>query len=239
MQSAGSVKVLHTTARYCTSEGEPPMKRSIGFVVLGLFFGVADLAHAQTGGAFGIGPRVTFQTGDDAVPDSSALRLFGGQVKLRLNPSTAIEVSADYESELNESLTQRAKTMPIQASLLFFPIRTVVSPYLLGGIGWYRHSLTETTTPSAVTTISIREMGYHAGLGAEVRLGQRMAIHGDYRYNHIRFGGASTETEGGTTSAAAAHAGIPSGISALSAIQESLKLSRQGTMWNWGLTFFF
>ena len=68
------------------------MKRSIGFVVFGLLFGVADLAHAQTGGAFGIGPRVTFQRGDEAVPNSSALRVFGGQVKMRLSPATAIDV---------------------------------------------------------------------------------------------------------------------------------------------------
>ena len=216
------------------------MKRSIGFVVFGLFFGVGDLAHAQTGGAFGIGPRVTFQKGKDAVPDSSALRLFGGQVKLRLNPSTAIEVSADYESELNESLTQRAKTMPIQASLLYFPLRSMVSPYVLGGLGWYRHSLTETTPPaSAATTTSIREMGYHAGLGAELRLGQRMAIHGDYRYTYIRFGGASTESGTATAPAAGTRAGLTSGLPSLSAIQESLKLARQGSMWNWGLTFFF
>jgi hypothetical protein len=214
------------------------MKRSIGFVVFGLFFAVADLAHAQTGGAFGIGPRVTFKNGNDAVPDSSALRLFGGQIKLRLNPSTAIEVSADYESELNESLTQRAKTMPIQASLLYFPMRSAVSPYLLGGLGWYRHSLTGTTPSSSVaTTTSIREMGYHAGFGAELRVGQRMAIHGDYRYTHIRFGGATTE--GQTGPAPAASRNVTSGIPGLSSIQESLKLSRQGSMLNWGLTFFF
>jgi len=99
------------------------MKRSIGFFICTVL-AWSSAADAQTdGGAFGIGPRVTFQRADEAVPDSSALRIFGGQVKVRLTPSTAIEVSADYESSLNESLTQRAKTMPIQASLLMFPIR--------------------------------------------------------------------------------------------------------------------
>ena len=224
------------------------MKRSIGFVVLGLFFGVADLAHAQTGGAFGIGPRVTFQRGDAAVPNSSALRIFGGQAKLRLTPTTAIEISADYESKLNESLTERAKSMPIQASVLYFPVRSVVSPYLLGGIGWYRHSLTSTASSTTATT-TIREMGYHGGIGAEVRVGRRMAIHGDYRYNHIRFGGSGGSGGSGTsatpqkqptltsivTTAAAAISLVPK----LSAIQESLKMSSQGSMWNWGLTFFF
>jgi len=209
------------------------MKHSIGFVVCGLLFGVADLAHGQSsgpGGAFGIGPRVTFQRGDDAVPDSSALRVFGGQIKMRLSPSTAIEVSADYDSKLTRttSLTQRAKSMPIQASLLMFPVRSMISPYVLGGVGWYRHSLTETTTSSsAAATSTIREMGYHAGLGAELRVGQRLALHGDYRYNHIRFGGNDAPSTPSST------------FPGLSAIQESLKLSSNGSMWNWGATFFF
>lgn len=213
------------------------MKHSIGFVVFGLLFGVADLAHGQSngsGGAFGIGPRVTFQRGDDAVPDSSALRVFGGQIKMRLSPSTAIEVSADYDSKLTKttSLTQRAKSMPIQASLLMFPVRSVISPYVLGGVGWYRQSLTTGASGAqgaqgAATTSTIREMGYHAGLGAELRVGQRMAFHGDYRYNHIRFGGNDAPS---TPS---------SSFPGLSTIQESLKLSSGGSMWNWGMTFFF
>jgi hypothetical protein len=217
------------------------MKRSIGFVVFGLFFCAAELAHAQSG-AFGIGPRVTFQRGDEAVPDSSALRIFGGQAKLRLSPSTAIEVSADYESKMNATLTERAKTMPIQASLLYFPVRSTVSPYLVGGVGWYRHSLTSVSTgSSAAATSTIREMGYHAGLGAELRVGQRMTIHGDYRYNHIRFGGSGTqpERESSSTSMMTTAATAISLMPKLSAIQESLKVSSQGSMWNWGVTFFF
>lgn len=215
------------------------MKRSIGFVVLGLFFAIP--ASAQTGGAFGIGPRVTFQSGEVAVPNSSVLRILGGQAKVRLTPSTAIEVSADYESKLNESLTERAKSMPIQASVLYFPVRSVVSPYVVGGVGWYRHSLTTTPATGPVLTTSIREMGYHAGLGAEFRVGRRMAIHGDYRYNHIRFGGSPTEPDkqGTSTSIVATTATALSLIPKLTAIQESLKMSNQGSMWNWGLTFFF
>ena len=223
------------------------MKSGIGLFVVAAVLAFSGLAEAQTG-SFGIGPRVTFQRGDEAVPNSSALRVFGGQVKLRLTPKMAIEVSADYESKLNESLTERAKTMPIQGSLLYFPIRSVVSPYVLGGVGWYKHSLTHTTptTTTTAATTTIREMGYHGGLGAEVRVGERMAIHGDYRYNHIRFGGGGetgatvtakreTPTPGIGVTAMSAISLVPK----LSAIQESLKLSSGGSMWNWGVTFFF
>jgi opacity protein-like surface antigen len=216
------------------------MKRSIGFVVFGLSLSVANPAHPQTG-AFGLGPRVTFQSGSEAVPDSS-FRIFGGQLKLRLNPSTAIEVSADYESELNESLTQRVKTMPVQASLLVYMSRSRFAPYLLGGMGWYRHSLTQegATETSAAVTTTVRQTGYHAGLGAELRLGRHMAIHGDYRYKYIRSGETEADVtsdapSSGVTSAPASAAIVPG----LTSLRESLKLSQQGTMWNWGMTFFF
>jgi opacity protein-like surface antigen len=222
-------------------------QRTIGFVVFGAVLALSSVASAQTGGAFGIGPRVTFQTGDAQIPRSSALRIFGGQAKVRLTPSTEIELSADYESRLNTSLTERAKTMPIQASVLYFPVRSVLSPYVLGGIGWYKHSLTQTAPTSAATTASIREMGYHGGVGAELRVGKRMAIHADYRYNHIRFGGtgssattaAQPEKQATSTSIVTAATSAVSLLPKLSAIQESLKRSNQGGMWNWGLTVFF
>jgi hypothetical protein len=221
------------------------MKRSIGFVVFGLFFAVVP-ALAQEGGAFGIGPRVTFQRGDEGIPDSSALRVLGGQLKLRLTPGTAIEVSADYQSSLQEGLRQRVKSMPIQASLLVFPVKSMVAPYLVGGVGWYRQSITDAgPTASTATTTSIREMGYHAGLGVEVRV-RRIAIHGDYRYNHIRFGGSDDEPTPSATTPSSTPAttggllpSVTSLVPGLSTIQESLKMSHQGSLWNWGLTFFF
>ena len=222
------------------------MKCRIGSVVLGLFFLAAAPADAQDGGAFGIGPRVTFQRGDEAVPGSSALRLLGGQLKLRLTPGTAIEVSADYESSIQEGLRQRVKSMPIQASLLVFPVKSMVAPYLLGGVGWYRQSITDAgPTSSAATTTSIREMGYHAGVGVEVRV-KRIAIHGDYRYNHIRFGGSGDAPAPAASTPASTPAttggmspSVVSFVPGLSTIQESLKMSHQGSLWNWGVTFFF
>lgn len=232
------------------------MKRSIGFVIFGLIFGISDPALAQ-GFGIGIGPRLTVQPGKDGAPNSSSLRLFGGQFKLNVTPKTAIELSADYETKTNDTLSQRAKTMPIQASVLYFPVRSVVSPYVLGGVGWFRHELTTTglapassatvTTGASgptttTTTASVREMGYHGGLGAELRINPRVTIHGDYRYTHIRFGGAGKQDE----PQALYGSNIPNTIAIastvlpkLSAVQESLKMASQGSLWNWGVTFFF
>ena len=84
-------------------------------------------------------------------------------------------------------------------------------------------------------------MGYHAGLGAELRVGKRLAIHGDYRYNHIRFGGSPTEPEKAqaSPSAIAVASTAITLLPKLTAIQRSLKDSNHGSMWNWGLTVFF
>jgi opacity protein-like surface antigen len=208
---------------------------SIGlFVFLAVFAPIA--AHAQDGPGLGIGPRVTFQTGDAAVPNSSVLRVLGGQLKLRLTSKTEVELSADYQSSLDATLRERVKSLPLQASLLVFPIRSVVSPYVLGGVGWYRQSIF-----NGGDTIAIREMGLHGGVGAEVRVGKRIAIHGDYRYNHIRFGDPASPGQA-TSSAAVSPSTVATAISLLpklTALQESLKMSHQGSMWNWGLTFFF
>lgn len=224
------------------------MRLSIGFVVFGLIFGVSETALAQ-GVGLGLGPRLTIQPGKDGVPNSTDLRLFGGQFKLHLTPKTAIELSADYETRTHDNLSERAKTMPIQASLLVFPIRSIVSPYVLGGVGWFRHELTTTgaqdtqSAQGAVTTTSIREMGYHAGLGAEVRINSRVTVHGDYRYTHIRFGGGG---EPPAASSSPSLSSIPATVAAidtlwpkLTAVQESLKTASHGSIWNWGVTFFF
>jgi opacity protein-like surface antigen len=197
---------------------------NVALIAFLLLFGAAFAAFAQDGPAIGIGPRVTFQSGDAAIPGSSALRMLGGQFKLRLTPKTAVEVSADYDSSLNESLTQSVKSFPIQASLLVFPMKTPIAPYLLGGLGWYRQSIT-TKGPLPPTTQSVREMGYHAGIGAELRAGKHLAFHGDYRYTHIRFGGDESADS--------------SFIPGLSAVQNALKLAHDGSMWNWGMTYFF
>lgn len=208
---------------------------SIGLLVFLAVF-TPTAAHAQDGPGLGIGPRITFQTGDSAVPNSSVLRVLGGQVKLRLTSKTEVELSADYQSSLDATLRERVKSLPLQASVLVFPIRSVISPYVLGGVGWYRQSIF-----NAGNTIAIRELGFHGGVGAEVRVGKRIAVHGDYRYNHIRFGDPTSPGES-PSSAAIAPSTVATAISLLpklTALRESLKVSHHGSMWNWGLTFFF
>jgi hypothetical protein len=62
-------------------------------------------------------------------------------------------------------------------------------------------------------------MGYHAGFGAELKVGGHAGVHADYRYTKLHFGDG---TEGGT-------AGLAS----------RLKPSYDGSMWTAGFTFYF
>jgi opacity protein-like surface antigen len=61
-------------------------------------------------------------------------------------------------------------------------------PYLLGGPGWYKRSVEPIEGPAEDLELSTSEFGWHAGGGAEVRLGRHFGIHGDYRYTFLDFG---------------------------------------------------
>lgn len=198
--------------------------RHIGRAVC--FWLVISAAPAAAQG-IGLGPRISFQRGDADVPGSSSLRLLGGQVRFGLSPHTALEISADYSSSLDESFTERVKSLPLQASLLVFPVRATVSPYLLAGLGWYTQSSTVVMPGAPPASETVREMGYHAGVGAEVKVGKHIGLHGDYRYTHIRFGDGEPAAAGA----------VP--IPGLSALQQKLKLSHQGSALSWGATFYF
>jgi hypothetical protein len=104
----------------------------IGKVVLVALLAVPEVAAAQ--GAFGIGGRLTWVRRDVDIEEDST-RFTGGHIRARLSPKTAFELSLDVHTETNALETARVREYPIQASLLLFPVRTVFSPYLLGGGG--------------------------------------------------------------------------------------------------------
>ena len=187
------------------------------------------LAHtdalAQTG-AFGIGPRFSFVRGD-LRPDVGSSRYSGGLIRASLSKRVSLEASIDYRSHLNESLTERVRNYPIQGSLLLYPVKSTLSPYVLFGIGWYSQRVDQINIDTVIEPVTTRTTGYHAGLGGEMRIGSRTAVHLDYRYTFIRFG-ASENSEAGA---------IP--VPGLDGLQERLKLSHQGSMWTTGVTVYF
>jgi opacity protein-like surface antigen len=183
-----------------------------------LLLAPASQASAQDQ-SFGIGARMSMIRGDvDA--DTSAQRFTGGQIRARVSPRTAIEVALDIHTETNEALTERVRQLPLQASLLLFPVRAPFAPYALGGGGWYSTRVETLLDNETVASESSRKFGWHAGFGAELRLGAHAGAHADYRYTFLKFGDDETDGEGET------------GIS-------RFLPSYQGSMWTAGLTFYF
>ena len=185
------------------------------------------IAHANEVDAqsFGVGPRFSFVRGD--LKADSSTRYSGAMLRLRTSPRTAIELSLDYRNHLNESLTERIKDYPIQGSLLLYPVRATFSPYLVTGIGWYSQRVEALQDNQVLTSTKTRKTGYHAGLGADVRLGRHAAVHADYRYTFIGFG-RDEDSEPGV---------LP--VPGFRGLQDRLKLSHKGSMWTSGVTVYF
>ena len=195
----------------------------VGIVAgLCLVVGQASGASAQS---LGVGPRFSFVRGD--LQAGSSMRYSGALLRMHISPRTALELSIDYRNHLNESLTERIKDYPIQGSLLMYPVRSTLSPYLVAGIGWYSQRVEVLQDNQVLTSAKSRKTGYHAGLGADLWLGRHASLHGDYRYTFIGFG-RDQDTEPGV---------LP--LPGFRALQDRLKLSHKGSMWTSGVTVYF
>jgi len=181
-------------------------------------------------GIVGLGARMTMARGDVNVdPTASAQRFTGGQLRAKISPHTTIEVSLDRRSEESVDLASRVRDYPLQGSALFYPLRSTIAPYLLGGLGWYTHAVDTLTAGQVTGTTISRKMGYHAGFGGEMKLGKHTGVHADYRYTFIHFG------DNASTAAAAGN-----GTNAVTGTLASQFLpSYDGSMWTAGVTFYF
>jgi opacity protein-like surface antigen len=151
-------------------------------VLAALLGATAVPAHAQ---GVGIGGRLAWVTADSA-SDAERVRFTGGQIRL-LSARIGLEVSMDRHTATFDLLDQKVTETPIQASLLLRMGGGTVSPYLLGGPGWYRRKV-EPIEGAGQAAIETTEFGWHAGIGLEIRPGRRLGIHGDYRRTFLDFG---------------------------------------------------
>jgi opacity protein-like surface antigen len=135
----------------------------------------------------GVGGRVSFLK-TDASSDAGRERFLGGQIRAWLSPRIGAELSYDRRVQENDLNTVRVHDSPLQASLLLCLARSSFSPYLLGGFGWYTHTVDGIVADETVLTTRTRRTGTHAGIGAELRAGKHLALHGDYRYTFLHFG---------------------------------------------------
>jgi hypothetical protein len=192
----------------------------VGFVAAAIV-GVSSPARAQS---FGLGPRLSFVRGDmPSGPATPATRFAGGTLRLASSRHVVLEAALDYRSEFSDDRKTRVRQTPFQGSLLLFPVRAVLSPYLLAGMGIYSE-YTDTLGPAGTVleTVMTRKTGWHMGGGAELFLMRRAALFADYRFRFVKFGIADEESE-------------PIEIPGL----EKLNLSHRGSMWTAGMAFYF
>jgi hypothetical protein len=180
-------------------------------------------AHAQ---ALGIGARFAMIRGDvDA--DESAERFTGGHLRLGVSRRMSVELSLDMKTRTNEAETERIRNLPFQASLLLYPARGSLSPFLLGGIGWYSTRVEQLDGDDVITSVTTRKRGYHAGFGAELRMGRHAGLHGDYRYTFLNFNDDDEDDDEDDD-------GFLGSIS-----PSRLLPGYEGSMWTVGLTIYF
>lgn len=102
----------------------------------------------------------------------------GAQVRLHLASAFAIEGSADFRQDKFGLTT--VDIIPVQASLLayLFPGK-MVSPYILGGGGWY---YTHVKAGSVFDDRTTHRFGPHAGAGIQAWMNRHWSVDGSWRY---------------------------------------------------------
>lgn len=178
---------------------------------------VAVVAFAAPAAAqFGIGARLAM-VHTDVAGDDDSVRFTGGQIRLG-SSRTALEVSLDRHTQTFDLLNEKVKETPIQASLLLKLASGSFQPYLLGGPGWYKRTVEPIDDPTdSIESVSTTKFGWHAGFGAEIRMGRHAGIHGDYRYTHLSFNDDEEDES----------------------FVSGLLPSHDGSMWTVGFTFYF
>lgn len=188
------------------------MMRSISTLALVGLVAFATPAGAQ---GFGVGGRMAWVTSDDD-SDADSVRFVGGQIRFT-GSRFGLELAMDRHTESFDELNEKVTETPIQASLLLKMGRGRVSPFLLGGPGWYRRKVELLDDPDQ--SVSTREFGWHAGGGLEIHAGRHFGIHGDYRYTFLDFGDDEEEEDEG--------------------IIGGLLPGHRGSMWTLGATIYF
>jgi hypothetical protein len=199
-------------------------------------------ARAQT---FGIGARMVSVSGTDSPAldpaDTTNTTLVGGLLRLAASKRLSLEVAMDYRVTTNPTETARVRTTPIQASVLIYPIKTAIAPYLLAGVGWYKHRAEALSDGEPVLTANTSEFGYHTGLGGELMLGRHASIFVDYRYIFVDANGVDgfagvLKSAASLTSVIGLVASLNNGSHDNSSTSD---VSRRGSMWTTGLTVYF
>ena len=137
--------------------------------------------------------------------------------------------------------TQRLRETPLQGSILIYPIRSAIAPYVLGGLGIYTRNYDLVGPGGAITaTAQERRTGMHLGFGGEMRLAKHAVAYLDYRYRFVKFRDkeATPSTATGTANGTISGFAIDALLKSVPGL-DALKFSHEGSMWTGGVAFVF
>lgn len=205
------------------------MRGIVGLAVLGMLL-MPAVAGAQM---LGVGARFSLVRGD-LETNTPTSRFMGGTARLKLSGMLSVEGAMDLKTTWNSSRTQRVRETPMQGSILLFPIRAVIAPYALGGLGVYSRTYDLMSSGVVVETAQERKIGVHMGFGAEVSVGRHTVVFTDYRYRFVKFGNDPESLASPDNSASA----VTKLLHAIPGLGQ-LNVSHQGSMWTGGVAFVF
>jgi opacity protein-like surface antigen len=123
--------------------------------------------------AASFGPRATYNQPKDA---DDGEWYGGAQLRLYFSEVLGLEGSIDYRR--NDFGDTEIDVYPVQASLLAYLMPGTISPFLLGGAGWY---YTHVEGPGGFDETDSR-FGFHAGGGVQLYLNEYWSFDSTYRY---------------------------------------------------------
>ena len=133
----------------------------------GAFLGMPARAAAQS---FGIGRANGSFVRADVPTGTPSARFLGGLIRIKASPRVVLEGSLDTRTSTSTDGTERLRERPKQVSLLLYPARSTISPYIVAGYGRIRAESSDTINPAGtvLATTKTSTNGWHAGFGAEL-----------------------------------------------------------------------
>lgn len=138
-----------------------------------LWAGKNLLMEDMSKGVFSLGGRALYY---DPIDGSDSWR-GGAQARWYLSEIFALEGSMDYRK--NDFGDSEVRTFPLQLSgLIYLLPGKRLSPFLLGGGGWY---YTDVEGPGGTEDVQQR-FGLHGGGGLQLMLSRNWSVDGSYRW---------------------------------------------------------
>ena len=212
---------------------------AIGMAIALVLGAAAGDAQAQ---GFGIGPRMVMVSGTNSpledTPNASSAKLTGGFMRIRASRHMGVELSMDFRTTTDPTNTIKIRQTPIQGSVLFYPFKTAIAPYVMGGVGWYKQKFEAMSEGQTIATTNNSEFGYHTGVGGELMLGKHASIFVDYRYTFINIDGIGGLL--GKAMSLTSITGLISSFANTNSLSSDLSgVTGHGSMWTTGMTIYF